>query len=64
MPLNSFEEFDLSLEKRRASRKEFKQETRRQRREAMRRLERYVRELSTYPPQFPVGCYELSARLD
>ena len=64
MPLNSFEEFDLSLEKRRASRKEFKQETRRQRREAMRRLERYVRALSECPLQFPADYCELSTRLD
>ena len=64
MCLNAFEEFDLEDQKRKVSKKELRLETRRQRREAMRRLERYVRELSTYQPQFPAGCYELSARLD
>ncbi len=64
MPLNAFEEFDLQLNQRAVTKKELKQETRRQRREATRRLSHYVRELTTYQPQFPADCYELPVKLD
>ena len=47
MCLNAFEEFDLEDQKRKASRKELRLESRRQRREAIRRLTHYVRELSS-----------------
>ena len=45
---NAFEEFDLEDQKRKASKKELRLESRRQRREAIRRLDRYIRALLDY----------------
>ena len=64
MCLNAFEEFDLEDQKRKVSKKELRLETRRQRREAMRRLDSHIRALLDYQPQFPAGCYESPTRLD
>ena len=52
MSLSAFEEFDLKMSNREVTKKELKQETRRQRREAARRLDYYVRALLAY--QLPV----------
>ena len=49
MCLNAFEEFDLEDQKRKASRKELRLESRRQRREAIRRLESHIRALLVSP---------------
>jgi hypothetical protein len=64
MCLNAFEEFDLEDQKRKASRKELRLESRRQRREAIRRLESHIRALLDYqqPPQDDLSV--LSARPD
>lgn len=66
MPLNAFEEFDLNSSNREklTSRKAMRQETRRQRHEAMRRLDRYVKELSRYQQPAPADYYESPTRLD
>lgn len=54
MCLNAFEEFDLEDQKRKASKKELRLESRRQRREAIRRLDRYIRELPS--PSHNLNC--------
>ena len=64
MCLNAFEEFDLEDQKRKASRKELRLETRRQRREAIRRLSYYVRALLNYQQPTRDDLSVLSARLD
>ena len=64
MCLNAFEEFDLEDQKRKASRKELRLESRRQRREAIRRLESHIRALLDYQQSAPVDCYESPTRLD
>jgi len=64
MCLNAFEEFDLEDQKRKASRKELRLESRRQRREAIRRLESHIRALLDYQQPAPVDCYVLPTRLD
>ena len=64
MCLNAFEEFDLEDQKRKASRKELRLESRRQRREAIRRLDHYIRALLSYLQSAPVDCYVSPARLD
>ena len=64
MCLNAFEEFDLEDQKRKASKKELRLETRRQRREAIRHLDRYIRALLDYQQFAPADCYELPTRLD
>ena len=61
---NAFEEFDLEDQKRKASRKELRLESRRQRREAIRRLDHYIRALLSYLQSAPVDCYVSPARLD
>ena len=64
MCLNAFEEFDLEDQKRKASRKELRLESRRQRREAIRRLESHIRELLSYQQPTRDDLSVLSARLD
>ena len=64
MCLNAFEEFDLEDQKRKASRKELRLESRRQRREAIRRLSHYVRALLDYQQPTRDDLSVLSARLD
>ncbi len=64
MCLNAFEEFDLEDQKRKASRKELRLESRRQRREAIRRLDHYIRALLSYLQSAPVDCYVSPARPD
>ena len=64
MCLNAFEEFDLEDQKRKASRKELRLEPRRQRREAIRRLESHIRALLDYQQPAPAESYELPTRLD
>ena len=64
MCLNTFEEFDLEDQKRKASKKELRLESRRQRREAMRRLESHIRALLNYQQSAPADCYESPTRLD
>ena len=64
MCLNAFEEFDLEDQKRKASKKELRLESRRQRREAIRRLESHIRALLNYQQSAPADCYVLPARLD
>ena len=64
MCLNAFEEFDLEDQKRKASRKELRLETRRQRREAIRRLDSYIRALLDYQQPTRDDPSVLSARLD
>ena len=64
MCLNAFEEFDLEDQKRKASKKELRLESRRQRREAIRRLESHIRALLDYQQFAPVDCYELPTKLD
>jgi hypothetical protein len=64
MCLNAFEEFDLEDQKRKASRKELRLESRRQRREAMRRLESHIRALLDYQQPAPVDCYVSPTKLD
>ena len=61
---NAFEEFDLEDQKRKASRKELRLESRRQRREAIRRLDHYIRALLSYLQSAPVDCYVSPTRLD
>ena len=61
---NAFEEFDLEDQKRKASKKELRLESRRQRREAIRRLDRYIRALLDYQQPAPVDCYVLPTRPD
>ena len=61
---NAFEEFDLEDQKRKASRKELRLESRRQRREAIRRLESHIRALLDYQQPAPAESYELPTRLD
>ena len=64
MCLNAFEEFDLEDQKRKASRKELRLETRRQRREAIRRLDSHIRALLDYQQPAPAESCELPTRLD
>ena len=64
MCLNAFEEFDLEDQKRKASRKELRLESRRQRREAIRRLDHYIRALLSYLQSAPAESYESPTRLD
>ena len=64
MCLNAFEEFDLEDQKRKASRKELRLESRRQRREAIRRLESHIRALLSYLQPVPADCYESPTKLD
>jgi hypothetical protein len=64
MCLNAFEEFDLEDQKRKASRKELRLESRRQRREAIRRLESHIRALLDYQQPAPAESYESPTRLD
>ena len=64
MCLNAFEEFDLEDQKRKASRKELRLETRRQRREAIRRLDSHIRALLNYQQPVPADCYVLPTKLD
>ena len=64
MCLNAFEEFDLEDQKRKASRKELRLESRRQRREAIRRLDHYIRALLSYLQSAPVDCYVSPTKLD
>ena len=64
MCLNAFEEFDLEDQKRKASRKELRLESRRQRREAIRRLDRYIIALLDYQQPTRDDLSVLSARLD
>ena len=64
MCLNAFEEFDLEDQKRKASRKELRLESRRQRREAIRRLESHIRALLSYQQPAPAESCELPTRLD
>ena len=64
MCLNAFEEFDLEDQKRKASRKELRLESRRQRREAIRRLESHIRALLDYQQPTRDDLSVLSARLD
>ena len=64
MCLNAFEEFDLEDQKRKASKKELRLESRRQRREAIRRLESHIRALLDYQQPAPAESYELPTRLD
>ena len=64
MCLNAFEEFDLEDQKRKASRKELRLETRRQRREAIRRLDSHIRALLNYQQPVPADCYESPTKLD
>ena len=64
MCLNAFEEFDLEDQKRKASRKELRLESRRQRREAIRRLESHIRALLDYQQPAPAESCELPTRLD
>ena len=61
---NAFEEFDLEDQKRKVSRKELRLESRRQRREAIRRLDRYIRALLDYQQPTRDDLSVLSARLD
>ena len=61
---NAFEEFDLEDQKRKASKKELRLESRRQRREAIRRLESHIRALLSYLQSAPVDCYVSPTRLD
>ena len=64
MCLNAFEEFDLEDQKRKASRKELRLESRRQRREAIRRLDSHIRALLDYQQPAPAESCELPTRLD
>ena len=64
MYLNAFEEFDLEDQKRKASRKELRLESRRQRREAIRRLDSHIRALLDYQQSTRDDLSGLSARLD
>ena len=64
MCLNAFEEFDLEDQKRKASRKELRLESRRQRREAIRRLDSHIRALLNYQQSAPADSCELPTRLD
>ena len=64
MCLNAFEEFDLEDQKRKASRKELRLESKRQRREAIRRLESHIRALLDYQQPAPAESCELPTRLD
>ena len=64
MCLNAFEEFDLEDQKRKAARKELRLESRRQRREAIRRLDHYIRALLSYLQPTRDDLSVLSARLD
>lgn len=64
MCLNAFEEFDLEDQKRKASRKELRLESRRQRREAIRRLDHYIRALLSYLQSAPAESYVSPTRLD
>ena len=64
MCLNAFEEFDLEDQKRKASRKELRLESKRQRREAIRRLESHIRALLDYQQPTRDDLSVLSARLD
>ena len=61
---NAFEEFDLEDQKRKASKKELRLESRRQRREAIRRLDSHIRALLDYQQPAPVDCYVSPTRLD
>ena len=61
---NAFEEFDLEDQKRKASKKELRLESKRQRREAIRRLDRYIRALLNYQQPTRDDLSVLSARLD
>ena len=62
--LNAFEEFDLEDQKRKASKKELRLESRRQRREAIRRLDSHIRALLNYQQPTRDDLSVLSARLD
>ena len=64
MCLNAFEEFDLEDQKRKASKKELRLESRRQRREAIRLLESHIRALLDYRQPTRDDLSVLSARLD
>ena len=64
MCLNAFEEFDLEDQKRKASKKELRLESKRQRREAIRRLESHIRALLDYQQPTRDDLSGLSARLD
>ena len=64
MCLNAFEEFDLEDQKRKASKKELRLESRRQRREAIRRLDSHIRALLDYQQPTRDDLNVLSARLD
>ena len=64
MPLNAFEEFDLEDQKRKASKKELRLESRRQRREAMRRLDLHIRALLDYQQPAPAESCVSPTRLD
>ena len=64
MCLNVFEEFDLEDQKRKASKKELRLESRRQRREAMRRLDLHIRALLDYQQPAPAESCGLPTRLD
>lgn len=64
MCLNAFEEFDLEDQKRKASRKELRLESKRQRREAIRRLDSHIRALLDYQQPTRDDLSGLSARLD
>ena len=64
MCLNAFEEFDLEDQKRKASRKELRLESRRQRREAIRRLDLHIRALLDYQQPALAESYESPTRLD
>jgi len=64
MCLNAFEEFDLEDQKRKASKKELRLESRRQRREAIRHLDSHIRALLDYQQPTRDDLNVLSARLD
>ena len=66
MCLNVFEEFDLANTSRasRSAKETLRQETRRQRREAVRRLDHYVRELLRNQPLTPANLSESPVRPD
>lgn len=63
---NVFEEYDLAVANRasRSTKETLRQETRRQRREAVRRLDHYVRELLRSQPLTPANLSESPVRLD
>lgn len=61
---SAFEEFELEDQKRKASKKELRLESRRQRREAIRRLDSHIKALLDYQQPAPAESCVLPTKLD